>query len=628
MLQKLNERIQGAVAWVVIVLIAITFVLFGVDYYMQSHQASDVEVTVNGEPISKQAFELQYRRAKHALDSEDSSANREQNIKKKVLDDLISNKLAVQAAKQSGFFVAGQQAKQAVLHIPQFQEDGHFSLARYQQALSGAMFTPETFQQEVQQGMLLNQQRFAYMGSEFALPSEVDHYVNLFMQTRDYQYMLVPKSGFKNSVQLDDMALQSYFDAHKSDYVLPEQVKLQFLELSLSKVKQSIRIDEGAAQAYYQENPESFMVPAQWHVAHILLPLETPESSDKSGQEFANDLAKELQKNPKLFDEYVKQYSLDQLSAANQGELPWIVAGTTPYDKVLSKLEQVGDVSKPLKTEQGFEIFRLIEQKHSRLKPFVEVQKDIQKQLVREQVEAKYAEMSERLADLSYQTPDTLEPVAKDLGLQLQETGWISRRIGDNQDASDIGNNAAVRQAAFSHDVLDLANNSEPIQLDDDKVIVIRVLKHQERKQQALGAVKDKVRQQLLVEKEKEAARALGIAIIAQQENPKALDSLIKPHALNWVTVQKAERDTDSPDADINRFAFGLRLDGKIQGSQLQNGDFVLVKLVAVHPGKVKELDSEQRTGLIQQIEASYGVMDYDLFINQLLLNAKIEKNA
>lgn len=628
MLQKLNERIQGAVAWVVIVLIAITFVLFGVDYYMQSHQASDVEVTVNGEPISRQSFELQYRRAKHALDSDDLQANQEQNIKKKVLDDLISNKLAVQAARDSGFFVANQQAKQAILHIPQFQEDGHFSLARYQQALSGAMFTPESFQQEVQQGMLLNQQRFAYMGSEFALPTEVDHYVNLFMQTRDYQYMVVPKTAFKNSIKLDSAALQSYYETHKKRYVLPEQVKLQFVELSLKQVKQGIHIDEAAAQTYYQENPESFMVPAEWHVAHILLPLETPESSDKSGQEFAKEIARALKKDPKLFDAYVKKYSLDELSVAKQGELPWIVAGTTPFDKVLSKLEQAGDISKPLKTEQGFEIFRLIEQKNSRLKPFAEVKKDIQKQLAREQLEAKYAEMSERLADLSYQTPDTLEPVAKDLGLQLQETDWLSHRFAANQDASDIRNNKAVRQAAFSHDVLDLANNSEPIQLDDDKVVVIRVLKHQERKQQDLAAVEDKVREELILEKQKEAARALGIAIIAQQENPKALDALIKPHALTWVTAQKAERDTDSPDADINRFAFGLRLDGKIQGSQLQNGDFVLVKLVAVHPGKVKELDAEQRAGLVQQIEASYGVMDYDLFINQLLLNAKIEKNA
>ena len=45
MLQKLNERIQGVVAWLVIILIAITFTLFGVDYYLQSHQTSNAKVS-------------------------------------------------------------------------------------------------------------------------------------------------------------------------------------------------------------------------------------------------------------------------------------------------------------------------------------------------------------------------------------------------------------------------------------------------------------------------------------------------------------------------------------------------------------------------------------------------------
>lgn len=50
MLQKLNEHIQGVVAWLVIILIAITFTLFGVDYYFQSRQISDAKVIVNDRP--------------------------------------------------------------------------------------------------------------------------------------------------------------------------------------------------------------------------------------------------------------------------------------------------------------------------------------------------------------------------------------------------------------------------------------------------------------------------------------------------------------------------------------------------------------------------------------------------
>jgi peptidyl-prolyl cis-trans isomerase D len=65
-------------------------------------------------------------------------------------------------SRSHGFEVSPAQANSAILSIPQFQQDGHFSKDKYQQALTGALFTPETFQKEVRQGMLLNQQRFCF----------------------------------------------------------------------------------------------------------------------------------------------------------------------------------------------------------------------------------------------------------------------------------------------------------------------------------------------------------------------------------------------------------------------------------------------------------------------------------
>ena len=163
-MQKLNERIQGVIAWIVIILIAITFTLFGVDYYMQSHQASDTEVSVNGQPISKHAIEVSYRRARQQRDPSQITAASELALKKQVLADMIRNKAVLEAAKAAGFGVSSEQANAAILSIPQFQQDGHFSQERYRQALNVAMFTAQTFQDEVRQGMLLNQQRFAFIG--------------------------------------------------------------------------------------------------------------------------------------------------------------------------------------------------------------------------------------------------------------------------------------------------------------------------------------------------------------------------------------------------------------------------------------------------------------------------------
>src|SRR4051794_15546324 len=96
MLQKLNERIQGIVAWVIIVLIAITFGMFGIDSYFRSHQTSDTEVVVNDETISKQAFDTNYRRSRMQRDPSKLTAASESALKKQVLDEMVLNLITVQ----------------------------------------------------------------------------------------------------------------------------------------------------------------------------------------------------------------------------------------------------------------------------------------------------------------------------------------------------------------------------------------------------------------------------------------------------------------------------------------------------------------------------------------------------
>lgn len=270
MLQKLNERIQGVVAWLVVILIGITFTLFGVDYYLQSRQTTNAKVTVNGEPVTMQSFENNYRRARSMQDIEQMTAADEKKLQNQVLDQMVTNAVLVQAALKNGFDVSSNQANAAILNIPQFQEDGHFSAQKYQQALNAALFTQSSFQNEVKQGMLLNQQRFAFMGSSFALPDEIDRFVSLYMQSRDYDYLTVPASAFEKNVHISPAEIASYYKEHKKDFMSPEKVSLDYVTLSMHDIKNQIKVSEDDAKRYYEDNQSSYLIPASWQVAHIL----------------------------------------------------------------------------------------------------------------------------------------------------------------------------------------------------------------------------------------------------------------------------------------------------------------------------------------------------------------------
>ncbi|WP_419419150.1 SurA N-terminal domain-containing protein [Legionella sp. D16C41] len=626
MLQKLNERIQGVIAWVVIILIAVTFTLFGIDYYMQSRHVSDAEVTVNNQPISKQAFEINYRRARQQRDPAQITAASEAALKKKVLDDMVVNEVSVQAANANGFAVNLAQANAAIVSIPQFQQDGHFSAERYQLALSGAMFTPESFQTEVRQGMLLNQQRFAFIGSSFATPTEIKRFIKLYMQTRDYDYLKISAGSFVNKKEITEEQIKSYYQSHPQQFIAPEKVTIDFVRLSMQKLREATPVSDADIQRYYDDNRNNFLSPAQWKVAHILFafPKDADDEAQAEVKQKAEEAYQALQNNPAQFAQWVKTMSADKLSALNNGELPWIIAGKTEFDKALSNLKQPGQLSEPFKTAHGYEIFKLVAFMPAKLKPLSEVKNDIAEQLKTEMAQSKYAQLVEQLTDLSYQTPDSLTPVAEELKLTIEKSEPFSRNGGK----TDLTKNKHIINAAFSHDVLALGNNSEPIQLDNDNVVVLRVADHIPAEKQPLTAVRETIIDKLALQKAEDKAKELGSSILAEKKNnnPNS-ESLLEANKLVWHEVAQATRDTDKADAVINDLAFSLPKPNSLEGRRLMNGDYVIVRLKKINDGQDSSLDKENRASIAQQIEASYGLMDYDLYINSLVKSAKIARN-
>lgn len=624
MLQKLNERIQGVVAWVVIILIAVTFTLFGIDYYMQSRHESDAQVEVNGQPITKQAFDLNYRRTRQMRDPSLMTAASENQLKQQVLDQMIVNSVSVQSAHSNGFEVGATQADAAILSIPQFQQDGHFSSDRYQQALNGAFFTPESFQKEVRQGMLLNQQRFAFMGTAFALPSDIKQFVKLYMQTRDYDYLTIPALRFIKQGNITEQEIASYYQQHQKEFLTPEKVSIDYIRLSMADIKANIKISEQQIRRAYEDNQSNYYSPAQWQVAHILLAVnpEMTEEDQQKVKQHAEQLYRSFEKDPTQFEKDVKTISDDKISASKGGVLPWIVAGQSEFDKSLVDITRPGQISPPVKSQHGYEIFKLITYKPATVKPLQEVRNEIQDQLKVDIAQTTYSQALEKLSDLSYQTPDSLTPVAEALKLTIQESTAFSRMGGD----SELTKNKQVINAAFSHDVIALGNNSEPVQLDNENVIVLRVNKHITATEKTLVEVRSLIEEKLAKIRAKGDARKLGKTLLNANQNITEQAQLIKDNHLQWQVVATATRDADAALVTINEMAFNLPRVGAEVGRSLVDGDYVIVHLKKINDGKLSNLDKEQTASVAQQIEANFGMMDYDLYVSELMKKAKIAK--
>lgn len=622
MLQNLNARIQGWFAWIIISLVALTFALFGVEHYMQSRAANLAKAEVNGSTISLRDFELYYRRNQRMNESTELDSIAEQKRKQEMVDQMIMQNLMIQSALSNGFYITSNQAISQIQAIPQFQKEGHFSVDRYQQALSNALFTPASFQAEVRDELLVNQQRFAFSSTAFSLPSELEQFVKLYQQTRDYDYLVIPYQSFVQQVKIDDREIEAYYQQHHDSFKTPEQVAIEYVRLSMPDVREKVKVSEEDVKRYYDENKSNFVTPAKWHVAHILLsvPSNATATQQQEIEQKANQIYQSLKKSPTQFEQFVKTESDDKISVMKAGVLPWIVAGQSEFDKVLVDLTTIGAISAPAKTTQGYEIFKLIGYKPAQVQPFDAVKANIKNQLALDEVQAQYSRALEQLSDLAYQTPDSLTPIAQALNLTIQRTAPFSREGGQE----DIAKNKKILQSAFSREILEQGNNSEPVQLDNETVVVLRLTKHLPASEKTLSEVKADISALLRKSKAELEAKQLGQKLLALKNNSNIEKQVLDENHLKWQRALNVERNTKAVPHGINHAAFELGRVGSLAGEPLSNGDFVLIKLTQIHEGKLSELNPEQRASLRQNIAISHGALDYDLYQKALLGQATI----
>jgi foldase protein PrsA len=134
------------------------------------------------------------------------------------------------------------------------------------------------------------------------------------------------------------------------------------------KVKQDVmfNITEKQIEDYYKKHIDKYTEKEQRKVAHILV------SDKKKAEEIYNKL-----KNGADFAELAKKYSED-FTKNKGGVIGYITRGkmSKAFDEVAFSLKK-GEISKPVKTEFGYSIIKVLDIKPKKVKPLKEVRNEI-----------------------------------------------------------------------------------------------------------------------------------------------------------------------------------------------------------------------------------------------------------
>src|SRR5690606_15105686 len=139
--------------------------------------------------------------------------------------------------------------------------------------------------------------------------------------------------------------------------------------------------------------------------------------------------------------------------------------------------------------------------------------------------EEQFFDLTERLADLTFEQSDTLVIAAEELDLPIREIGPFSRDQGDGVASED-----AFREAAFSSDVLEAGHNSALVELDQNRVVVVRVTDRQPATYLPLEDVRGRIAQELRQRGSAGMAREDGERILARIDEGTTLEELAREY--------------------------------------------------------------------------------------------------
>ena len=627
MLQAIRNNAQGTFVWIVVGLIVISFALFGLGSYM-SGASKVVAASVNGVEISGTALTRAYQNYQERLRSKFGDQFRPEmfggvtRMKNEVLQGLITQEVMNQMLYEQGYRASPEQVFETIKQYDAFQEAGTFSAKRYKEVLSLQGMNGEAFENDLSRDIASQQIRGAITTSAFLTENEKKTLASLQNQKREIGYFDISTKSYRDLIRISDDEINAYYKNNSRLFLTNEKVQLEYVELNMNDIAALQEVSDEMVRQQYESSPENYRgnddVAAKKKIAALLKQI-------KQGADFAT---------------LAKEHSQDKGSAKQGGDLGYLTRGVgEKFDNVVFALKK-GEVGQ-VKSKEGFQIVLLDDiragdpeerkvshiliKSERKLKPFSEVKVAIKKELQYQQAGKVFFDDVEKMNKLSYDTPDSLGPVADALGIKIKTSTFITRRGG-----SGLFANPKIMSAAFSDEVLKTGRNSELIELSDSHLLVLRIKEHQVASVKPLDKVIVGIQNTLVQRQASKKSGEVSVDVLARLQNNESIESVknrypeIKWNKTGWI---KRKADSKSKSSmllpqQLRQHAFAMPKPDAAQTSwdkiSLQSGSQAVIALFKVEAATGEDNADNTR------ITRVMGDADYNSFIQYLKSQADI----
>jgi len=541
---------KQAGSWLIKILlgaIVIVFIFWGVGSF-RSQRGGRVAL-VNGDQITMDDYRETYnnlieqfrRRFGNNLDED---MLKQLQVKRQALNQLIDNKLLVQESKRLKFRVSEKELTDAILNITAFQRDGMFDSRLYRNILDRLRMTPEAFEVAQKNAMLIDKLRTLITSSAKISDQEALEWYNWVNASVNIDTVFFDPNRYKD-IHPSDEEIKTFFENHNEKYTTEAMVKVRYLNFNPDAFRSKVALSNEEVREYYDENLETFKTPKTVEARHILLIVNRdadPETVKKT-KERALDILK-LAKEGKDFAELAKQYS-EGPTRDKGGYLGKFKkeAMVKPFADMAFSLK-AGEVSEPVRTQFGWHIIKVEKVNEASITSFEDAKKNIRKKLTDDMAKSLAYDEAETVSDDAFEGEDLIN-AAKEQNMKILTTDFFSSK----GPIKGINNPSKFASVAFNLTDKEISN----VQEFENGYYILQLVDKIQPKIPAFDKVKEKVRLELIKEKQDEKAKADSETLLAALKSGKTMPAESKKFNLTPKTTGFFKRNGSIPEIGLER---------------------------------------------------------------------------
>lgn len=613
MMDNLRTASNHVVLKIILGLIIFSFVLSGVGNYLigGSH---DYAAKVNGEVISRAQFENAFNNERASQQQQlgenyaKLASNEQfiQQMRQQVLSQLIDQTVLQQYVQSLHLSVNDEQIKQSIFAVPQFQTDGHFDNARYNQVLSSVGYTPDRYADSLRKSLANQQLAQAIGNTDFVLKNELEQLVGLSTQQRQIRQAVIDVHALaaKQTATADEIS--AYYHAHQAVFKTPEQFKISYIKLDAKALQKAPT--EQQIQAWYDQHKADYGQQARQRFSVIQV---------KTAEEAAA-LVKQLGQDGNFAD-LARQHSLDPISAKQGGDLGWMEMDSIPDELKSAHLTEKGQISGVVKSTVGYLVLRLDDLQPEQIQPLSAVHQAVAQKVMQETAITQFFALQQKVNDAASDDNDSLNAAEQVAGVKAVETDWFDQpNVPAEVDFDPIKH--VLANGSLLTDNGAPGNNSSIIPVEGDRAFVVRIIGHKPAAMKPQSEVTTEITAKIAQQKAIAAASAQADKLVAdlrqgKQENFTAA-------GLAFGGVQTLDRNQPKAITDA-AFALPQPQSGKPSYGRAEDeqGNIVILALDKVKNG---ELPEAQQTQIATGIANNNAQLAFSALVQQLRQQAKI----